>query len=135
MAAALAGVALSLSGCAGALQSAANAVFGGGSAPQANSVYAAEGFYTAGDNVTAEAIKNGTVNSVSAVQAIRDYDNAVYGELVKLRTQAEANKGVVSQLALDAFNAAFAKLFNEAASDGVHITIPAQYLHVNGGAQ
>lgn len=118
--AAVAVVAFSLSGCAGItwLQS----QFGGGSAPQANTVAAAEGFYTVATNELAAAINQGTL-SVSTVQTVQKDENSVYAALVKVRTAAEQNDSAALAALLAAYNAAFGTLTADSQSGGVTLDV------------
>lgn len=85
-------------------------------APVANSVKAAEGFYTAAANVIAKAIKRGDL-SAAAVDRIDPIEQRVYTTLVAARTPAAAGQDATAALAT--FNAAYGDLYKEAITDGI----------------
>lgn len=126
-------IALALSACS-AVQDAAgwfNSTFSNGSAPQANSVAAAEGFYTAADNSLSAAI-NQDILPTSTVKNLGDLDNQVYAALVPLRQAAQAGNNVAIPALLAAYNAAYGKLYNAASASGVTLAVPTQPVNTGG---
>lgn len=85
-------------------------------APVANSVKAAEGFYTAAANVIAKAIARDDL-SAAAVDRIDPIEQRVYTTLVAARTPAAAGQDATAALAT--FNAAYGDLYKEAITDGI----------------
>lgn len=118
--AALAVVTLSLSGCSGITW--LEGQFSGGSAPQANTVAAAEGFYTVAANELATAIQQGTL-SVSTVQTIQKDEGVVYADLVKVRAAAEQGNSAALAALLAAYNDAFGTLYTDAQTGGVTLNV------------
>lgn len=102
-------------------------------APIANGVAAAENFYTAYVNVLTVAVNKRAVTKTQSAR-LAALDNKVYDALVVLRTDAQAGHDVTA--ALDLFNAAYGKLYTEAASDGMVLptTPPASPAAQTGGA-
>lgn len=94
-----------------------------GSAPQANSVAAAEGFYTAADKALTATINSGVL-SPAIVTSIMKLDNDTYAALVPLRQAAENGNSVALPALLAAYNAAFGKLYDAAQGNGIAITLP-----------
>lgn len=101
----------------------ANNLFSTGSAPQANTVKAAELLYTAGDSGLAATIDQHAISKESAT-SIGALDNKVYAALVPLRQAAEAGNSAALPALLAAYNAAFGNYYTTATSAGVAITVP-----------
>lgn len=85
-------------------------------APVANSVAAAQGFYTVAANVISKAITRGDLSS-AAVDRIDPIEQRVYDTLVAARKPAAAGQDATA--ALDVFNAAYGDLYKEAITDGI----------------
>ena len=113
-------VSLSLAGC-GATEYLTN-LFSHGSAPQANTVAAAEGFYTVSANTIAEAINQG-VFSADVVTTIQKDENVVYADLVKVRTAAENHDSAALAALMAAYNTAFGSLYSDAQKNGVNLDV------------
>lgn len=96
-----------------------------GSAPQANTVAAAEGFYTAIDKAATSAIQSGVL-STDTVKNILALDNKVYAQLVPLRQAAESGNSVAIPALLAAYNTAFGDFYNATQSNGIKVTLPQQ---------
>lgn len=95
----------------------------GGSAAQANTAFAAESFLKAAEEASDSYITNAQP-SVAVTQTIQGLDSQLYAEIVKVRTAAQSGDSVTLQVALDAFNGAFANLSNYLAGLGVSIATP-----------